>query len=65
MGRHVDKLKQTQPVVAKKQNIQAEIEKSKVIKELSEKIGNLELVIEELTDKINKITTKPNKQIKE
>lgn len=65
MGKHVDKLKQAQTVDGKKQNIEAEIKKSKIIKELTEKIGNLEIAIEALNGKINELVTlKPAKDQK-
>lgn len=61
MGKHVDKIKINQVVGDKKQNIQAEITKSKAIKELNDKVGNLEIVIEELTAKVNELTKKLSK----
>lgn len=61
MGKHVDKIKINQVVGDKKQNIQAEIAKSKAIKELNDKVGNLEIVIEELTAKVNELTKKLSK----
>lgn len=65
MGKHVDKLKQAQIVDGKKQNIEAEIKKSKIIKELTEKIGNLEIAIEALNGKINElVASKPAKEQK-
>lgn len=64
MGKHVDKVKQSQTPEVKKINIEAEIKKSKVVKELTEKIGNLEVVIEALNEKINELTIKADKQTK-
>lgn len=62
MGKHVEKLKQNQVVDVKKQNIEAEIKKTKIFKELTEKIGNLEIAIEALNGKINELVTKPNRK---
>ena len=64
MGKHVDKVKQSQTPELKKQNIEAEIKMSKVVKELTEKIGNLEVAIEALNEKINEFTAKADKQNK-
>lgn len=53
MGKHVDRQLGGKTVVAKPANIK--IENQKAFKDLVEKVGTLELALQELTDKINAI----------
>ena len=53
MGRHVDRALGGKVVVTKPANIK--IENQKAFKELVEKVGTLELALQELTDKINAV----------
>lgn len=53
MGKHVDRALGGKVVVAKPANIK--IENQKAFKELVEKVGTLELALQELIDKINAV----------
>lgn len=53
MGKHVDRQLGGKAVVAKPANIK--IENQKAFKDLVEKVGTLELALQELTDKINAV----------
>ena len=53
MGKHVDRQLGGKTVVAKPANIK--IENQKAFKDLVEKVGTLELALQELTDKINAV----------